>query len=308
MRPERKPRILRLPANFSNAVQKSDTGRGQPWLYRFSLLVTVATLFLILAGGLVTSHEAGLAVPDWPQSYGQWMPPMVGNVFWEHSHRMIAGTVGILTLILAFWVQWRETRRGVRRLAWVALGAVILQALLGGLTVLLLLPAPVSIFHACLAQTFFCLLIALTYFLSGTAPIVFEDTAALKSLQRFAGMTTGFVYLQLILGATVRHTGHAVTPHIIVAFLVLLHILFLVLKVSHVCPSTSRMPKVGASLGMMVLVQFFLGIGSFVFTRMLESNYAPRMGEVIFTAAHQTFGAMILGTTFFIVLRAYHHE
>jgi cytochrome c oxidase assembly protein subunit 15 len=308
MRPERKPRILRLPANFSDSVRESDTGRDKPWLYRFSLFVTAATLCLILAGGLVTSHEAGLAVPDWPQSYGQWMPPMVGNVFWEHSHRMIAGTVGILTLILALWVQWQETRRGVKGLAWVALGAVILQAALGGLTVLLLLPAPVSIFHACLAQTFFCLLIALAYFLSGTVPFRIADAAALKSLRRLAGMTAGFVYLQLILGATVRHTGHAVALHIMGAFLVLLHILILVLRLSHVSPATSRLPKVGAALGIMVLVQFFLGIGSFVFTQMLEPGYAPRAGEVVFTAAHQTVGAMILGTTFLIVLRAYHHE
>ncbi len=308
MRLERKPRILRLPANSSDSVRKSDTARDNPWLHRFSLLVAAATLFLILAGGLVTSHEAGLAVPDWPLSYGQVMPPMVGNVFWEHSHRMIAGTVGMLTLILTLWVQWRETRRGVRWLAWIALGAVILQALLGGLTVLLLLPAPVSIFHACLAQTFFCLLIALAYFLGRTPPPEMDDAAARQGLRRLAVITVGFVYLQLILGATVRHTGYAVAVHIVGAFLVLLHILLLVLKISHVCSAASRLPRLGAALGIMVLVQFFLGIGAFVFTRMLERGYAPRTEEIILTAAHQTLGAMILGAAFFIALRAYHHE
>ena len=135
-------------------------------LYVFSLLVVFATLLLILAGGLVTSHEAGLAVPDWPLSYGQHFPPMVGNIFWEHGHRMIAGSVGIFTLIMAVWIQIREHRKRLKKLAWAAFAAVILQAILGGLTVLFLLPPAVSIFHACLAQTFFCIVAAVAYFLS----------------------------------------------------------------------------------------------------------------------------------------------
>ena len=74
-------------------------------LYFFSLFLVAWTAFLILAGGLVTSHDAGLAVLDWPLSYGQFFPPMVGNIFWEHGHRMIAGLAGIFTLVLAIWIQ-----------------------------------------------------------------------------------------------------------------------------------------------------------------------------------------------------------
>ena len=149
-------------------------------LYLFNLFLVGWTAVLILAGGLVTSHEAGLAVPDWPLSYGQLFPPMVGNVFWEHGHRMIAGSVGILTLVLAVWIQMvcrggscTRPQRATTRVAptivilgWAAFGVVVLQAVLGGLTVLYLLPPPISIFHACLAQTFFCILIALAYFLN----------------------------------------------------------------------------------------------------------------------------------------------
>src|SRR3990167_2825462 len=121
------------------------------WLYRYSIVVVMGTFLLVLAGGLVTSHDAGLAVPDWPTSYGQWFPPMIGNVFWEHGHRMIAGAVGVLTLLLAIWIQIQEKRVWMKRLGWIAFGAVLLQALLGGLTVIYMLPAPVSIAHACLA-------------------------------------------------------------------------------------------------------------------------------------------------------------
>ena len=90
------------------------------WTYRFSFFLLLSILVLILAGGLVTSHEAGLAVPDWPLSYGQWFPPMVGNVVWEHGHRMIAGVVGILTLILTVSIQLFESRSWLKRFAWVA--------------------------------------------------------------------------------------------------------------------------------------------------------------------------------------------
>ncbi len=135
-------------------------------LFYFSFFLCLCVVVLILAGGLVTSHEAGLAVPDWPLSYGQLMPPMVGNVFWEHGHRMIAGTVGMLTLILAVAIQRAEERVWLKKLGWIAFGAVVAQAVLGGLTVRLMLPDAISILHACLAQTFFCLILSITYFLS----------------------------------------------------------------------------------------------------------------------------------------------
>src|SRR5438132_10233457 len=118
-----------------------------PWLHRYAILVAVCTLLLVVAGASVTSKEAGLSVPDWPLSYGQVMPQMTGGVFFEHGHRMIATTVGMLTIVLTVWL-WRvEPRAWMKKLGLVSLGAVILQGVLGGLTVLLLLPPPVSISH-----------------------------------------------------------------------------------------------------------------------------------------------------------------
>ena len=115
------------------------------WLHRYAILVAVCTLLLVLAGASVTSKEAGLSVPDWPLSYGQVIPDMTGGVLFETGHRDIAGVVGILTVILAIWISRVEKRPWMRRLGWVAVSLVVAQALLGGATVLMLQPPPVSI-------------------------------------------------------------------------------------------------------------------------------------------------------------------
>jgi cytochrome c oxidase assembly protein subunit 15 len=183
-------------------------------LHLYALAVAASTAVLIFAGGLVTSTGSGLSVPDWPNSYGWFMftfplENMVGGIFYEHSHRLIASTVGFLILVMAV-VLWRvETRTWVRRLGYIALAAVITQGVLGGITVLWYLPDPISIAHASLAQIVFCLTttIALatapgwrrSYTTSGGVP---DDT----TLRRVAVATTALVYLQIVVGATMRHT------------------------------------------------------------------------------------------------------
>ena len=176
---------------------------------RFGVLVALATVFLIFAGAEVKSRQAGLAVPDWPLAYGMLFPPMVGNIFYEHGHRLVAATVGLLTLVLAVWTARREPRRWVRRLAWGCLAAVVAQGLLGGLTVKLLLPRPVSISHALLAQSFLCLVVWLAYATSRewlSAPArrgsAREETGALTACLWAAAA----VFVQLVLGALMRHT------------------------------------------------------------------------------------------------------
>ena len=181
------------------------------WLNRYAKFVAGCTLLLIAAGGMVTSTGSGLSVPDWPNSYGWFMFtfPMnkwVGGIRYEHTHRLIASTVGFLTIILALWT-WRvDPRAWVRRLGFAALGAVILQGLLGGLTVLLLLPPAVSIGHAGLAQLFFCITITLAVV---TSPSWRAGTSSLNDpiLRRIALATTILVYCQILIGATMRHVG-----------------------------------------------------------------------------------------------------
>ncbi len=187
-------------------------------LHRFSKFLVVCTVLLILAGSLVTSHDAGLSVPDWPTSYGWNMftfPPSmwVANIFYEHGHRLIASTVGILTIILAVWLWLADSRRRLRWFGVAALVAVIAQGLLGGLTVLFFLPAAVSTAHAGLAEIFFCMTVAIALF---TSPgwrdgYAVADPRARPvddgTLRRLATTTTILIYTQILIGATMRHTG-----------------------------------------------------------------------------------------------------
>jgi heme a synthase len=183
-------------------------------LHLFAVLVAMSTAVLIFAGGMVTSTGSGLSVPDWPNTYGWFMfsfpvEKWVGGIFYEHSHRLIASTVGLLIVVLAGWL-WRvEPRRWVRRLGYTALAAVITQGILGGITVLFFLPKPISISHAGLAQIVFCLTTTIALVTSrGWRRGYAGASAALRDdgiLQKMAIATTALVYVQIIVGATMRH-------------------------------------------------------------------------------------------------------
>ena len=179
------------------------------WLHRFAVLLSFCTLFLIFAGGMVTSTGSGLAVPDWPLSYGQVFPPMVGGIFYEHGHRLVATAVGILTIVLAVWLWKREDRAWMRRLGVGALMLVIVQGVLGGLTVLLLLPIAVSVAHAGIAELFFCTTVAIAVFTSpkwkaSRARIEDHGGIPLGALTKAAAAA---IYVQILLGALMRHTS-----------------------------------------------------------------------------------------------------
>ncbi len=183
----------------------------------FAIFLATSTFFLIIAGAMVTSTGSGLAVPDWPLSFGQFFPPMEGGVFFEHGHRMIAGTIGIMTLALSVWLWMKEERRWLCWLGSAALAAVAIQAVLGGITVLYGLPLPVSAAHATLAQTFFCLTIAIAYFTSPSAESALETSPgsgdgssngnAMRRLFRLSALSTAFIFIQLVLGSVLRHGG-----------------------------------------------------------------------------------------------------
>jgi cytochrome c oxidase assembly protein subunit 15 len=181
----------------------------QPRLHRFALLTAGCTFLLLLAGALVTSTGSSLSVPDWPLSFGTLFPEMKGGVLYEHGHRLVAGTVSLLMLGLAIYTQRVERRLWVKKLAWIALGAIILQAVLGGVTVLLHLPTEVSVAHAGLAQLFFCLIISLSLV---TSRGWIEDgdrriEPGYASLRVAAMITTAVIYFQILIGAVTRHSG-----------------------------------------------------------------------------------------------------
>src|SRR3954453_10653368 len=182
-------------------------------LHRYAKLVVACTVVLILAGSLVTSHDAGLSVPDWPTSYGWSMftfPPSmwVANILYEHGHRLIASTVGFLTIVMAVWLWVAEPRRWLRWFGVATLGSVVAQGLLGGLTVLFFLPAAISTAHAGLAEIFFCMTVAIAIFTSPGWIAGYRDSRDTgATVRRLASGATVVIYLQILVGATMRHTG-----------------------------------------------------------------------------------------------------
>jgi cytochrome c oxidase assembly protein subunit 15 len=258
-------------------------------LHLYAIVVACATFVLLLAGGLVTSTGSSLAVPDWPLSNGQLFPKMEGGVLYEHGHRMIAGTVGLLTFILAGWL-WRR-KSPLKYLGFAAAFAVCLQATLGGLTVLYRLPVPVSVAHACLGQIFFCLVVSIAV-LTGSATLP-RWPAKLTKFQRLGMMTFAFVFFQLIAGATLRHTGRFLHLHLLGAFLVVIHIQLLARRVMTVYSIKQATARLAMGLSLLVMIQLFLGYISW------------KTGPVLITTAHVGIGALLLAGSLIITLQAF---
>jgi cytochrome c oxidase assembly protein subunit 15 len=161
---------------------------------------------LIFAGAMVTSTGSGLSVPDWPLNYGMIIPPMVGGILYEAGHRLLASFVGFLVVIQAIWLQVREPKRFVRMLGWTSLGAVLVQGILGGMTVLFLQPHALSVAHGGVAEIFLVINVSIAFFTSGS----FLALRARKLDHAPVAATTALVtivYLQIIAGAVMRHLG-----------------------------------------------------------------------------------------------------
>lgn len=266
-------------------------------LHRYSQFVMFSTFLLIVAGGLVTSTGSGLSVPDWPLSYGQAFPPMIGGIRFEHTHRLIAGFVGCLTLILTISLCLKERRIWVKWLGLAALLAVVLQAVLGGLTVIYLLPTAISVLHACLAQTFFSLIAALCLFTSQEwkSGAVYPCQNA-ASIRRLWVTTTIFIYLQLIAGAIVRHTkGGGLYYHLTLAALIAMHLIFILIKITKENKIREKFLAPAIFLLSLLMLQILLGAGTFV---------VP-LSRVLIATAHQANGALILATAVVLSLRSF---
>jgi len=181
-------------------------------LHWFAVLTAVATFLLLGAGGLVTSHEAGMSVPDWPNSYGYNMfafpiSKWTGGIFYEHTHRLWASVVGLMTTILAVWLWRKDSRKWMKGLGVIAFLLVVAQGVLGGLRVTMKMDS-LGIFHGVVAQTFFVLTCAITLF---TSRFWIELAAKQKTFPVPRGLrshvlfVTILIFLQLVLGATMRH-------------------------------------------------------------------------------------------------------
>jgi cytochrome c oxidase assembly protein subunit 15 len=285
-------------------------------VHRFALLVACATFFLIIAGANVTSHDAGLATSDWPRSNGTFFPKMVGNLFWEHGHRMVATGVGILTIGLAVYLQLRERRLWVKRLGWIALGGVIAQGLLGGLTVKMSLPLAVSAAHATLAQLFFLITVSLAVFTSRnwvTPESTVTESGEGVSLRTLCVLALIVILAQLVLGATLRHS--ATWDQDLPTGLLLAHIggaLVVTLIVGVTAGAVwwryrSEKYLTGPALiaASLLLIQLGLGLAAYITRTASPYDPQPLTPMVAVTVAHVACGALVFATMIILALRVF---
>ncbi len=298
-----------------------------PWLYRVAYLTAGATFLLIVVGGIVTSTESGLAVPDWPTTFGYNMflyplSEMEGGVLYEHSHRLMGSLVGLLTIALFVMLLVKDSRGWIKWLGFTAFIAVCVQGALGGLRVLLDGPEVAkfshnlaivhAIVHACLAQAFFALLCGICWFTSRdwienqdqTEKAI--DNVSAKKLRRLSLITTCLIYVQLIFGAVLRHTGNRLDAHLLFAFLVTLHI-FLLLR--RIFSSGEEIQGIGQTLPLILFgllaVQLILGTGAYITTLTSLSETVSALLTHIITTSHVAVGALMLVSSFVITLKIY---
>jgi heme a synthase len=260
------------------------------------------TLVLIVAGALVTSNDAGLSVPDWPTSFGSLykIPKLVGGVKFEHTHRMIAQFVGLLTIILAVWTWRADNRRWMKYLGVAALGTVIAQGLLGGITVVFYLPPAVSSAHAALAQTFFCIAVSIALFTGREwRDQVLEASADnhRPRLVTLALLSILALYVQLVLGAMFRHKGMGWLPHVANAPVLAAILAWTAIRARRFYAAIKAIRRPATLILWLVAVQLCLGFAAFV-TRIVWGHDAaqPEVPMVVSTVAHVTVGAILLAT------------
>jgi cytochrome c oxidase assembly protein subunit 15 len=272
-----------------------------------------STFLLIVAGALVTSNDAGLSVPDWPTSFGSlWrMPHMVGGVKFEHGHRMVAEFIGLLTIGLAVWT-WRTDRRSwMKKLGIAALGTVILQGILGGITVLNFLPPAVSTAHAMVGQTFFGIAVAIALFtgrrFSGETPRTVVERHR-PSLITLTLLSVFILYVQLFLGSMFRHKGMAWEPHVINAGIVAVILTWTAVRALSFYAEIDSIRRPATMMLALLIVQLSLGFVAFL-TKVVwqEGVIQPMPAQVFSTVAHTAVGALLLATAVVLAIQAWRH-
>ena len=264
-------------------------------------LNAAAAMLLLVAGGMVTSTDSGLAVPDWPLSYGKWMPEMTGGIFYEHGHRMIASGVGFLIMMMAFAAQREETRPGVRRLAWWTLALTCLQGVLGGVTVYFGLPVAVSSAHAVIGQTVFCLLVVMADLVGEHAEGVRAGAPA-GSLRWTAVSAVAALWGQLVLGAVLRHGGAGLRWHLGGAVVATVFALWASCATLYERKEPALRGPAAALAGLL-LIQLMLGAATAAF-RLVP---APRASYPMIATAtiHLGVGALLLATATLLAARVW---
>lgn len=291
------------------AAGHSAHARISPWPHRIAVSLACATFPLLFIGGLVTSKGVGLAVPDWPTTFGYNMflypwSKMVGGIFYEHSHRLVASFVGLLTIVLALTFWLREPRLWLRWLATFALLLVIGQGVLGGLRVVLLESA-LAIVHGGTAQLFFALTIGLAVFTSRswqqTVTPVIHDRGRLR---RLCAITMILIYAQILFGAVLRHTGERLDAHLFFAVLVAIHVFLVMVRVSRHHAGLTSVSKATLCLFILLWAQVLLGAVSYL-TKFAGLWIVSFNVIVLVTTTHLAVGALMLASAVVLTLQAY---
>lgn len=290
---------------------------GWPWLFALALLTAIATFPLLFWGGLVTSYDVGMAVPDWPTTFEQnmftypWLKAPMG-VFIEHGHRLLGAAVGILGIALALTTTAVDDRRWVKGLAWGVLLAICVQGLLGGMRVRLneVFGRQLAMVHGVCGQATFGLIV----FFVMTQSRRWRSAAARVNPEvakvRFAAASlVALLLAQITLGASVRHLGHGVAIHLALAAGVMLLAMWLVLMIAIQDEIRATLLAPAVTLFLLLLTQIFLGFGALFLTG-LE---APGMGkpptfvEAITATAHQAMGSLLLANAIVLAVGAYRY-
>jgi cytochrome c oxidase assembly protein subunit 15 len=282
-------------------------------LHVFAVFTASVTFLLLIAGALVTSNDAGLSVPDWPTSFGSIykIPHMVGGVRFEHSHRMVAELVGFLTIILAIWTWRAERRLWMKRLGAAALATVIVQGILGGITVLKFLPPAVSSAHAAVAQTFFCIAVCIALF-TGRRWVEEHPQVQMEkqrpSLVTLTLLSITVLYVQLILGAMFRHKGMSWWPHVLHAAVVAVILSWTAIRALTHYSKIEAVRRPAVIMLSLMVGQLCLGFAAFL-TRVMWGRDAvqPELPMVISTVAHVAVGALLLATTVVLAIQVWRH-
>lgn len=283
------------------------TATYHPSVHRFAIFVVFWTILLLIAGALVTSNEAALAVPDWPLSYGTLTPPMVGGIVYEHSHRLIAGGLGILSIVLAVWVWAKDERRWLRWFSVIAVLGIVAQAILGGEVVRQLLHYWLPVMHACFAQIVFAALLSIAVFTSrwwvSDQPQV-EDSGS-PSVHTLAILNAAIIYFQVILGAGFRHQDIPVWPHMAGALVVLGMVIWTAAVLRRRFAKSAIISKTRILLHAIVGIQILLGLGAYWSRLTTADAPQPMPVMVTLTVLHTVMGAVLFGISILLVLLCY---
>lgn len=282
----------------------------RPGVYRFAVFVFLWTILLFVAGALVTSNAAALSVPDWPKSFGTWFPSLrqlVGGAFFEHSHRVIAGVLGVLLLIEAVVIWFMDARSWLRWFTLVAVGGVVVQSILGGEVVRKLLQYWLPVLHACFAQIMFGAILCIAVF---TSRWWIEDHPRLEdrggiSVHSLAVLNAVVMFAQVFFGAGFRHQYVAIWPHLVGSAVVLGMMIWTAAVLRKRFDDSRELSFARTLLHSMVGMQILLGIAAY-WSRLATADAPQPMPVMVWlTVIHTVFGALVFASSILVVLLCY---